>query len=100
MAEQIKKPLSYAEALGQALMPAVPNFAPGAEYSDESRLFQGIPSIEWAPGGRLWATWYGGGQGESPLNYVMLATSADDGKNWGLFKGKDDPAEPLVFTGI
>ena len=77
-----KKPLSYAQALGQALMPAVPNFAPGAEYSDESRLFQGIPSIECAPGGRLWATWYGGGQGESPLNYVMLATSVDDGKNW------------------
>jgi BNR repeat-like domain len=76
------KSLSYAEALGQALIPAVPNLAPGSEYSDESRLFQGIPSIEWTPGGRLWATWYGGGQGESPLNYVMLASSADNGKNW------------------
>lgn len=45
-------------------------------------MFQGIPGIECAPGGRLWATWYAGGFGESMENYVLLATSGDDGKTW------------------
>jgi predicted neuraminidase len=55
---------------------------PGPQYADETRAFQGIPGIERAPNGRLWATWYGGGPGEGPDNYVMLATSADDGRTW------------------
>lgn len=46
------------------------------------RAFQGIPGIERAANGRLWATWYGGGTDEGPENYVMLATSADDGATW------------------
>ncbi len=55
---------------------------PGPEYADEERLWQGIPGIERAPGGRLWACWYSGGEGEGPDNYVVLATSADDGAAW------------------
>jgi hypothetical protein len=74
--------LTYEEILKEALVPVQPNFSPGPEYADSRRVFQGIPSIERAPGGRLWAAWYSGGQGESPLNYVMLATSADDGESW------------------
>lgn len=46
------------------------------------RAFQGIPGIERAPNGRLWATWYGGGPEEGPENYVMLTTSGDDGATW------------------
>lgn len=55
---------------------------PAARHACKDRMFQGIPSIAVAPGGRLWATWYGGGMGESQENYVMLATSGDDGVTW------------------
>jgi len=61
--------------------PAI-NTAPGPEYRDELRAFQGIPGIERAGNGRLWATWYSGGTREGPLNYVLLATSEDDGATW------------------
>lgn len=56
---------------------------PGQEYSRATRLFQGIPSLERSRGGRLWVIWYGGkGAGEDAHNYVMLATSGDDGAAW------------------
>ncbi len=64
---------------------------PGPEYADETRIFQGIPGIERAPNGRLWATWYGGGPGEGPHNFVMLATSGDDGETWSGLKLVVDP---------
>jgi len=44
----------------------LPNFTPNAEYADDQRMHQGIPSIERARNGRLWAAWYGGGLGEDP----------------------------------
>lgn len=56
------------------------------KYADNLRKFQGVPSIECAANGRLWATWYGGGEKEGPENYVMLATSGDDGRNWSDLK--------------
>lgn len=52
------------------------------KYVTERREFQGIPGIEVTPGGRLWATWYSGGLGEGPDNYVVLVTSADQGETW------------------
>jgi len=55
---------------------------PDRDYRAVSRLWQGIPGIERAPGRRLWATWYSGGEGECPLNYVVLVTSGDDGASW------------------
>jgi hypothetical protein len=56
---------------------------PNAEYVGYTRKFQGIPSVALSPKGRLWATWYGGpGKGEDGTNYVMVATSGDDGKTW------------------
>jgi len=71
---------------------------PGAEYAPETRAFQGIPGIERAPNGRLWATWYGGGPGEGPHNYVMLSTSADDGETWsGLTLVIDPPGRVRAF---
>jgi len=60
----------------------VPNFSPGSEYADSARMFQGIPGIERAANGRLWATWYGGGVTENEKNYVMLYTSGDNGRSW------------------
>src|SRR5262245_36558023 len=59
------------------------NTAPGREYADDMRFFQGIPGIERAANGRLWAVWYAGGKdspGEGAGNFVVLVTSGDDGK--------------------
>ena len=70
-----------AQAVDAALQPPI-IAKPGPEHAAEVRIFQGIPGIERAPGGRLWATWYGGGPTEGPWNYVMLNTSADDGETW------------------
>ncbi len=61
------------------------------KYADGLRRFQGIPSIERATNGRLWAAWYGGGKEEGPDNYIMLATSGDDGQNWSDLKIVIDP---------
>ena len=71
---------------------SVLNVSPGAEAEDNARTWQGIPGIERAPNGRLWAIWYSGAQGEGqPGNYCVVATSADDGKAWSkpvlLIKG-------------
>ena len=77
-----------------ALTPIVLNVAPGSEYSDSTRLFQGIPGLERAPNGRLWAVWYAGGPEEpteGPGNYVVLITSNDDGKTWSAPKLVLDP---------
>ena len=74
--------LTYKEILKEASSVMLPNFSPGEKYADDKRVFQGIPGIECSPGGRLWAAWYSGGQGESPLNYVVLVTSGDNGESW------------------
>ncbi len=66
---------------GAAVLPEI-NTAPGPEYADEGRMFQGIPAIERAPNGRLWAAWYGGGVTEDLHNYIILDTSGDDGQSW------------------
>lgn len=67
---------------------------PGSQYRVATRRFQGIPSIARTPGGRLWATWYGGpGGGEDQTNYVILVTSGDDGKTWSKERLIVDPDE-------
>lgn len=72
-----------------ALQPPPVNTSPGPSYLE--RRFQGIPGIERAPGGRLWATWYAGGRWEGPENYVLLVTSGDAGKTWSQPKLVIDP---------
>lgn len=87
-----------------ALEPAFVDTAPGTRYAPNSRIFQGIPGIARAPGGRLWATWYGGGPDEGPENYVMLATSDDDGRTWSELRAVIDPTgevrayDPTLWT--
>jgi predicted neuraminidase len=68
--------------------------SPGPEYADDTRLWQGIPGIERASNGRLWALWYSGGKTEGPGNYVVLVTSADDGQTWSGPKLVIDPGAP------
>jgi hypothetical protein len=78
-----------------SLQPATLITAPGAEFDDAHRRWQGIPSIERAGNGRLWAVWYSGGKTEEPGNYVVLVTSADDGACWSapcLIVAPPDPA--------
>lgn len=74
-----------------AAVPPAVNFEPGAEYGDDVRMFQGIPGLERSAGGRLWATWYGGGITEDRHNYIMLVTSGNDGKTWSDLKLVIDP---------
>jgi len=73
--------LAIAEA-NPAAIPAKPNFSPGPSYGGSERKYQGMPSIERAPNGRLWAAWYGGGITEDMQNYVLLSTSGDNGQTW------------------
>ena len=75
--------ISTGPAVAQFLDPPQVIAEPGPEYSRATRLFQGIPSLERSRGGRLWVVWYGGkGKGEDEHNYVMLASSGDDGATW------------------
>ena len=79
-----------AERVGAAKA-TLPDFSPGAEYADDRRMHQGIPSIERARNGRLWVAWYGGGLGEDQHNFIMLTTSGDDGSSWSPLKLVIDP---------
>jgi hypothetical protein len=67
----------------EALAPVPFNTKPGPEYQSAARLYQGVQGIARDDkSGRLWATWYSGGRGESKENYVVVVTSHDDGVTW------------------
>ena len=89
--------LGASSAIAQAGTPAPTLILkPGPEYADEMRMFQGIPTIESATNGRLWAAWYGGGIDEDEYNSVFLSTSGDDGRSWQCVLVIDpDGAGPL-----
>lgn len=77
-----------------ALTPVKPAIPPGPRYAAATRRFQGIPGLERASNGRLWAVWYAGGPDEpteGPGNYVVLVTSKNDGKTWSEPKLVVDP---------
>jgi len=80
-----------------ALQPPQVHSNPPARYATAARKFEGIPGIERAPNGRLWATWYAGGRGEGPDNYVVLVTSGDGGKNWSDALVVDTPGIVRAF---
>lgn len=64
---------------------ATPEFlgAPDAYRAVNNRALTMAPSMAVAPNGRLWATWYAGvTPAEDTNNYVVLATSGDNGKTW------------------
>jgi len=57
----------------------------GPDHLKSSRGAQGVPAVERAAKGRLWAAWYAGKSRrgvESSSSYVVLATSGDDGSTW------------------
>jgi predicted neuraminidase len=78
-----------------ALAPTPVTRADSSRYDDDQRLFQGIPGVAISEGGRLWATWYSGGAGEGPENYVLLATSGDGGLTWSKPVFVIDPESPV-----
>jgi len=80
-----------ADALLRGFIHPPANLAPGKEYDSDARKYQGIPSIERAPGGRLWAAWYAGKIHEDQYNYVVAATSGDGGVTWSDLKLVIDP---------
>lgn len=48
-----------------------------------ARKWQGIPGIEYAPGGRLWVSFFSGGEKEpGPGNEVLLTTRRKSGGAW------------------
>ena len=58
--------------------------APDAAHAHATRQHEGIPSMARDPAtGRLWAVWYGGVTPcEDSNNYLMIATSKNDGDTW------------------
>lgn len=74
-----------------ALRPPVVNISPGPEYDVTTRQWEGIPTIERTSKGRLWVSWYAGGNSEGPFNYVLLVTSRDNGHTWSKPKLVIDP---------
>lgn len=71
-----------------------------------SRAATLVSSMAVAPNGRLWATWYcGASPAEDQNNYVVLATSTDDGATWReVFiadpdgRGPERPFDPEVWV--
>jgi predicted neuraminidase len=53
------------------------------------RGFQGIPGVACTHDGALWACWYGGGKGEGPENFVMMASKPAGADHW---------SEPWLFV--
>lgn len=79
----------------RSVIPA-PVIRPDARHLLPARTFQGIPSIEITPRGTLFATWYAGGDGEGPDNFVLVARSRDNGLTWSDAIAVVDPPEPAM----
>lgn len=59
------------------------NHASVEKYKAENRKFTGISSLAVSKDGRMWAVWYAGTSPAEDLNnYVVVATSGDEGQNW------------------
>jgi len=74
--------MTYDNIHDDSLRPPPVVLNPGPDYGSGARKWQGIPGIERTAGGRLYATWYSGGEKEGPANYVLLVLSDNDGKDW------------------
>lgn len=80
------------------------NIEPGKQFSKNVRRWQGAPGIERTASGRLWGTWFSGGETEPVVeNYIILATSDDDGISWSdpvvvvSPEGEDRAFDPVVW---
>jgi len=77
------------------------NLAPGPHFWPRVRMWQGVPGLERAANGRLWATWYAGLLGEGKdQNYAALVTSEDDGKTWSKPVAVYDPSRNYLGADV
>ena len=76
--------LPYASTADEAfLVPPRIIETPDPDHELRDRKFQGIPSLAISSEGRFWATWYAGKTPEEDQNnYVVVATSGDEGDSW------------------
>lgn len=81
--------------LDLALQPMNLIYNPSGKYAESIRRFQGIPTLERTPSGRLWAAFYGGGTGENLENFVLLLYSDNDGLTWNKYLALDMPDAPV-----
>ena len=68
-----------------SLQPARLVRPPEAEAAAAARGSQGVPGLERAPSGRLWAAWYAANdprEFEIPANFVVVVTREKDGGAW------------------
>lgn len=83
----------------------VPLTRPLEKHQEHRRKWQGIPSITASPGGRVFAAWYSGGEGECAGNFVLVAISDDKNQSWSAPVWVVDPPQenirafdPSMFT--
>ncbi len=68
-------------------------------HSSEGRKFTGIPSIAISDKGRMWAVWYTGiTPKEDSNNYVVVASSGDQGDTWEEILAVDPDGQGPVRT--
>lgn len=83
-----------------AMTPATIYIRPGKEeFLSKNRMWQGIPGIERTKKGRIYATWYSGGETEEAGNVLIVEKSDDDGKTWtdGFMLVQHDDPEVRCF---
>ena len=72
-----------------ALVPPVLNTNPPPRYGHDQLDYGMTVGVERTRGGRLWASWIGGGDNEKA--FLVLATSDDDGSTWSAPRLVIDP---------
>ncbi len=88
-AELVSAPHQEIQAL--ALQPPEVNCAPDARYADENRAMNMFLGADRTPGGRIWAAWVSGADGEK--GYIVAASSNDEGETWTPPRLVLDPAD-------
>lgn len=84
-----------------ALLPPVLNTNPGSRYGYDKLDYGMTVGIERTRGGRLWASWVGGGDNEKA--YMVFATSDDAGASWSAPRLVIDPhdhSQPITMSSI
>lgn len=66
----------------EALLPAKLIILPDETFSDDNRMYQGIPGIEITQNGRGYIAFYSGGKDEGAGNYIVLGISDDKCKTF------------------
>ena len=66
----------------ESLLPAKLIYSPDESYSDQSRMYQGIPGIELTANNHGYMAFYSGGKDEGSGNYIVVGISNDKCKTF------------------